>query len=77
MYNSVVMNELVCIKTYNNRLEANVDKTYLESLGIEAVIQADDAGGAYPFPFIVKGVLLLVNKNDLKKAKEELNKIPR
>jgi hypothetical protein len=77
MYNLVVMNEMVCVKTYNSHLEANVDKTYLQSLGIEAAIQADDAGGVYPFPFhnSPTGVLLLVNKNDLEKAKEELNKV--
>jgi len=71
------MNELVCIKTYSSRLEANVDKSYLQSLGIEATIQADDAGGAYPFPFqnSSTGVLLLVKNDDLEKAKEELDKI--
>ena len=71
------MGNMICIKTYNSRLETNVDKRYLQSLGIEATIQADDAGGVCPFPFhnSPTGVLLLVKNDDLKKAKEELAKI--
>ena len=63
------MADLICIKTYNNRHEAEVARGFLESGGIKAVISADDArlhlllGG---------GVRLLVKEEDVQKARELL-----
>lgn len=71
------MDNTVCVKTYNTRLEADLDRSYLQSLGIESIVTADDLGGAYPFPFQPNsaGVSLLVKKSDFEKAKESLEKV--
>lgn len=65
------MNNLVCIKKYNNRLDAEMAKNYLEAYEIEATISSDDAGGAYTFS-LSGGVKLKVRKADEKKALEIL-----
>jgi hypothetical protein len=65
------MSDLVCIKKYNNRLDAEMAKNYLEVYEIEATINVDDAGGAYPFP-LSGGVKLKVRKEDAQKAIEVL-----
>ncbi|MDO8497022.1 MAG: DUF2007 domain-containing protein [bacterium] len=66
------MNELITIKTFNTRLEAEIAKGLLESNGIKSMIVADDAGGMYPFPFQAgfKGAELKVNKKDHSKASD-------
>ena len=58
------------VKTFNSRMEAEVEKGVLEANGITAVVSADDAGGAYPFPLSPNGswVQLLVEEKDLEKA---------
>lgn len=61
------------IQSYSSRIEANIAKGLLESNGIIAQISADDAGGAYPFPFATTvGVMLQVEHKDLEKAKKIL-----
>lgn len=64
------MNDLVVVKEYNSRLEAEISKSKLEAYGIQAIISSDDAGGMYPFPLSPNshGVRLLVNKKDYQKA---------
>ena len=42
------MSEAICIKTYPNRMEADLAKSFLDSNGIHAMIAADDAGGMFP-----------------------------
>lgn len=44
----------------------------LEGEGIEAVIMADDAGGAYPMLQFVRGVKLMVAAEDKARAQEVL-----
>ena len=58
------MKNLVCVGTYKTRVEAEIAKGLLESKKIAASISADDAGGAYPFPFqpSPNGVKLLVHQ---------------
>ena len=70
------MDDFVILKTYNTRLDASVDKSYLLSEGVESVVEADDLGGMYPFPFqpSSSGVLLKVHKKDFEKASGLLNK---
>lgn len=63
------MSELVCVKTYNNRLDAELDKSFLDSEGIQAMISADDAGGLRPdLLWATGGVRLLVKEEDAEKA---------
>ena len=42
------MADLVCIKTYQSRIEAELVKGFLESNGIKAMVSADDVGGMNP-----------------------------
>lgn len=69
------MNAIVCIKSFMTRIEAEVAKSSLEAAGIHAMIEADDAGGAYPFPMSVtgRGVRLFVKHKDTGKATKLLN----
>ena len=66
------MSHLITIKIYNNRIEAEADKILLENSGINAAISADDCGGTHPHLAFTKGVQLLINEADLKKAAELL-----
>ncbi len=65
------MSDLVCIKKYNNRLDAEMAKNYLKVYEIEATISSDDAGGAYSFS-LSGGVKLKVRAEDAQKATEIL-----
>jgi len=64
------MNNFVTVKSFNSRTEAEIAKGFLASNDINSIISADDEGGAGPFPLQVtpKGVQLLVQKKDLRKA---------
>ena len=63
--NPTNMTDLVCIKVFTNRAQAEVVKTLLESHGIAAIVQADDCGGLRPhLVFGAGGVKVLVRKED-------------
>ena len=67
------MSDLICIKNYNNRTEAEIVKSLLEASGIEAVVSADDCGGMRPHLLLgTNGTRLLVKEEDAKKALEVL-----
>ena len=67
------MPDLVCIKTCNNRIEAELDKSFLDSQGIQSMISADDAGGLRPdLLWATGGVRLLVKQEDAERALEML-----
>lgn len=68
------MNTIVCVKSFMSRMEAEVAKSSLAASGIQAMIEADDAGGAYPFPMSSssKGVKLFIKEGDVKRAKKIL-----
>ena len=67
------MADLICIKNYNNRVEAELVKGLLESSGIEAIVSADDCGCIYPNLLIgIGGSRLLVKEENAKKALEAL-----
>lgn len=64
------MKDLIKIKTFLSRPEAEIAKGLLAEQGIVAVISIDDAAGQLPdLAFLSGGVQLLVNKNDLDRAK--------
>lgn len=71
------MNLLVILKSYNTQTEALLDKSYLEANGIPCSIDADNLGGAYPFPFQPNpnGIELKVEKKNLDTAKKLLEKV--
>jgi len=67
------MADLICIKNYNNRIEAELVKSLLESSGIETIVSADDWGGMRPHLLLgTNGTRLLVKEEDARKALEVL-----
>lgn len=70
------MDDLVCVRTYNSRVEAEIGRGFLESNGIVASVSADDEGGMAPYPFqpAGTGIRLLVRKEDEQRAKEMLDR---
>jgi len=63
------MGKLICIKTYPNRIDAEIAKGFLEKNGIKAIISADDAGGILPnLLWSTGGAKLLVKKEDKEAA---------
>jgi hypothetical protein len=63
----------VCVKVYNYRHEAQLAVEILKSHDIEAIIQADDAGGMRPDLIMhTGGVKLYVDENDSERAREIL-----
>ncbi len=63
------MADLVELKTFNSRAEAEMAKAYLEAEGIETMVQADDCGGMRPFMLTgAGGVRLMVHEEDAGRA---------
>jgi hypothetical protein len=58
---------MVIAGTYPARTDAELAQSALEAAGIESVIAADDAGGAYPFD-LSGGARLLVDEADAEDA---------
>ncbi|MFH1655053.1 MAG: DUF2007 domain-containing protein [Candidatus Omnitrophota bacterium] len=70
------MADLISIKTFLHRHEAELAKGLLSEKGIEAIVQADDCGGYRPhLTFGTGGVQLLVRKEDKQRAEEALRVI--
>ena len=64
--------DAVVLETFSNRIEADMAAGLLEAEGIEAWVMADDAGGTYPMLQFVRGVRLMVFKEDEARAREIL-----
>jgi hypothetical protein len=64
--------DAVVLETFSSRIEAEMAQGILEGEGIEAVVMADDAGGAYPMLQFVRGVKLFVAAEDEARAQEIL-----
>jgi len=64
------MKDLVNIKTFYSRHEAEHAKGLLDGKGISAVVCVDDVGASRPSLAFVQGAKLLVRKKDVKKTKE-------
>jgi len=62
---------MVEVGVFPTRTEAEIAQTALTAAGIESVLAADDAGGAYPFD-LSGGVRLLVEEADAQLAAEVL-----
>jgi Putative prokaryotic signal transducing protein len=59
---------MVEIGTYRTRSDAEFAQARLAVEGIQSVIAADDAGGAYPFDLTGGGIRLLVDEADAEYA---------
>ena len=66
------MDDLVIVKIFTSRWEADLAKHILESHGIQTMIKADDEGGMMPSLQMINGVQVLVRKKDKDKARELL-----
>ena len=64
--------DAVVLETFPSRIEAEMAQGILESEGIEAIVMADDAGGAYPMFQFIRGVKLMVASEDEARAQEIL-----
>jgi hypothetical protein len=59
---------LVIVRTFSDRMAAEIARGALESAGIDSAIQADDAGGLRPELTPRSGVRLLVRESDAAEA---------
>ena len=66
------LDDAVVLETFPNRMIAEMAAGLLASEGIEALVMADDAGGAYPMLQFIRGVRLLVAPEDRYRAREIL-----
>ncbi len=66
------LDDAIVLETFPNRIAAEMAAGLLESEGVEAMVVADDAGGAYPPLQFIRGVRLLVYREDEARAREIL-----
>jgi hypothetical protein len=66
------MPEVICVKTFNSRLEAEIARGNLEANGIDSMVSADDGGGIRPELAFALGVRLLIKKENEERALEIL-----
>jgi len=64
--------DLVVVRTYSYRPEAELALSALEANGIEAMVEADDCGGQRPLLGANIGVKLLVRRPDADRASKLL-----
>ncbi len=69
------MSDIICVKVFGSRTDAEIAKSALAAAGIESYLDADDAGGMYPFPMSgnPKGVKLLIKSSDSIEAKKVIS----
>ncbi len=66
------LDDAIVLETFPNRIAAEMAAGLLESEGVEAMVVADDAGGAYPSLQFIRGVRLMVYREDEARAREIL-----
>lgn len=67
--------KLVAIKTFSSEIGARVAKAFLDSNGIDSIVEKDDVGGLQPNFQWTSGVTLVVRERDEKKACELLDSV--
>jgi hypothetical protein len=67
---------LVVVKTFPDRIEAELAHSALEAAGIEAMLRTDDAGGLQPGMALANGIAVLVRVEDATAAAEVLSQAP-
>jgi Putative prokaryotic signal transducing protein len=68
---------LITVRTFNYRHEAEMARTALEANGIPAIVFSDDGGRQEVSLQFVRGAQLMVNKEDEQRAKEILRSADR
>lgn len=67
------MPELICVRIFLNRPEAELAKNILDIEGIASVVSADDCGGLRPdIGFGTGSIRLLVDREDYEEARRVL-----
>ena len=66
------LSHLVSVRTFLNRIEAELALSALEAAGIEATLSRDDCGGVRPSLWL-SGVDLLVRPEDYRRATDVLD----
>ena len=66
------MENEVVLKTYIHRYEADIAKGMLDEKGIDNMISDEDVGGFRTGMIIGDTIKLIVNEDDLEKAKEAI-----
>jgi hypothetical protein len=68
--------DLVVVRTFLNRIDAELARTALEAADIESIVSADDTAGLRPGVWMsgMSGVRLLVRAEDAKRAATILGK---
>jgi len=64
--------QLVVVRTFLNRIEAELAKSALTAASIDATVAVDDAGGTEPGLWVATGVRLLVRAEDVGRADDLL-----
>jgi hypothetical protein len=65
--------KLVVLRTYNNKMLADVAAMTLTAAGIESLVRSNDrAGGVLPQMSFIRGIQLVVRSEDLADADEIL-----
>jgi len=65
---------MVAVRTFLNRMEADLASGVLAGENIDSIVQADDCGGERPSMWL-SGVRLLVRPEDAQKADEILREV--
>jgi hypothetical protein len=69
--------DLVVVRTFNDRIVAELAQSALEAAGIESMVRGDDAGGTQPGLWTAEGVAVLVRAEDETNAREILDIEPK
>ena len=64
--------DLVVVRTFPDRIEADLAASALEAAGIDSFVRADDMGGTRPHMWVSGGVELIVRAGDAAAAREIL-----
>ena len=67
---------LLVVRTFTDRIEAELAQGALEAAGIESMVRSDDAGGTRPAMAFTNGAELLVRAEDLQEAEDVLSLQP-
>ena len=62
--------ELVVVRTFSNKFEADVAKSALDGAGIESMVRTDASGNVQPGMWMSNGVDLIVRAEDAAAARD-------